>query len=117
MAKKKAPSATKKTGNEKASKTKAKRTSWLSKTNEPLLDTYAREMKSFLKAAADGVINEDEIKEQEARMVELMKEVEPQLSDELHAKVTELLCEVAVYDLMHMTRSLQENRPQTVFRG
>jgi len=98
-------------------KPRTKRTSWLSKTNAPLLDSYARQMKSFLKAAADGVIDDAEIKEQESRMVELMKEVEPQLSDELHAKITELLCEVTVYDLMQVMYTLQKNRPHPEFRG
>lgn len=118
MAKKKtATTAAAKPKKPAAKKKKAARTSWLSKANTPLIDQYAKQMQSFAKAFADGVIDDDEIKEQESRLVELMKEVEPQLDDELHAKVTQLLCETSVYDLMQMVNTMQKGRPQSEFRG
>jgi hypothetical protein len=94
------------------------RVPWLDpKTEAPLIDDYAKEMESYLKAFADGVIEDHELKEQEEQLTALMKEVEPQLDDALHEKVTRLLCEVAVYDMMQMVHSLQKARPVSKFHG
>jgi len=46
-----------------------------------------------------------------------MQEVEPLLSDEQHAKVTQLLVELTAYDVMNVLHSMHEARPKTVFRG
>jgi hypothetical protein len=46
-----------------------------------------------------------------------MKEVEPLLDDDLHARVTILLCELVAYDMMQMLKVLQDLRPQTRFQG
>lgn len=95
-----------------------KRLRWLDpKTDTPLIDNYARQMTSFVQALADGVIDDAEIKDQEKRLVALMKEVEPRLDDELHELVTRLLCEVTVYDMMQILSSVQQARPATRFRG
>jgi hypothetical protein len=102
----------------KGAKTAARRTSWLDpKSNTPLIDDYAREMQSFLGAMADGVIEKAELEKQEKKLVSLMKKIEPQLDDELHEQVTQLLCEISVYDAMQMLVELQESRPQSRFRG
>ena len=53
-----------------------------------MIAEQAQRLESFLAAMADGVIDESELQAQEARLVKLMKEVEPLLDDELHAKVT-----------------------------
>ena len=66
---------------------------------------------------ADGVVDQKELAAQEARLVKLMQEVEPQLPPPLHAKVTELLCELTAYDLMQSLHAMQESRPKTQFRG
>lgn len=95
-----------------------RKSSWLSdSSNQPLIDKYARQLRSFMKAMADGRIDDSELEEQEQRLVALMKEVEPQLDSKLHPKVTELLCELTAYDLMRMLHSLNANRPKTVFQG
>ncbi|MCC6417303.1 MAG: hypothetical protein IT429_03550 [Gemmataceae bacterium] len=95
-----------------------KRQSWLDdKTQEPLIEQYARQLESFMQTMADGVVEEKEIKDQEKRLTKLMKELEPQLDDELHARVTELLCELTAYDLMQMLHLMQQARPVTKFRG
>jgi hypothetical protein len=94
------------------------RESWLDEESQkPLLDQYARQLDSFLQAMADGKVEDAEIKAQEARLVKLMKEVEPLLDDNQHEKVTELLCELTAYDLMQMLYQLQQARPRAVFRG
>lgn len=94
------------------------RLSWLDgASHKPLIDRYARQLKSFLDAVADGVVEEHELAAQEGRLVKLMKDVEPKLSGELHAKVTELLCELTAYDIMQMMHAMCENRPKSVFQG
>lgn len=123
MAKKAAPKSTKTSKTTKSSKTarpaaSAGRVAWLDeKTQVPLISDYAQQMTSFIKAMADGVIEDSEVQEQEARVIELMKEIEPLLSDELHRKITQLLCEVTVYDLMQTMQALQHERMQVAFRG
>jgi N-acetylmuramoyl-L-alanine amidase CwlA len=97
---------------------KSKRLSWLDdRTRNPLIDDYAREAESLVKAMADGRIDDHEVAEQEARLTDLMEEVEAMLTDRQHAKVTELLCEMAVYDMMQMLQALQASRPTAQFVG
>jgi hypothetical protein len=86
-------------------------------SHEPLIENYARKLDSFIQTMADGVVDDSEITAQEARLIGLMKEVEPLLNDDVHAKVTRLLCELTAYDIMQMLHSLQEARPKTQFRG
>ena len=93
------------------------RRSWVDpETNDPLIDDYAKQLQSFMRAFQDGVISDKEISDQEARLVDLMKEVEEILDDETHAKVTKLLCELTAYDIMQLTYEMQQARA-TMFRG
>jgi hypothetical protein len=66
---------------------------------------------------ADGRIEAHELKAQEARVVALMKEVEPKLEDELHEQVTHLLCELSAYNIMNTLHQLMKGQPKTKFRG
>jgi len=129
MAKKKVAASTSKTGKAAKSTTgdpgKSKvsdsassgRISWLdTKTHAPVIEKYARQLTSFINTMADGVVEEREIKEQEARLADLMEEIEPQLDDILHEKITRLLCELTAYDLMQMFYHVQEARPKTQLR-
>jgi hypothetical protein len=102
----------------RAPKKPAQRTSWLDPTaTTSLIDAYARQMKSFLDAMEDGVIERREVEEQEKRLVGLMNKVEPQLDDAMHEQVTQLLCETTVYNMMQMLAELHQSRPKTRFRG
>lgn len=93
------------------------RKSWIDPdTNEPLIDDYAKRLNTFARAFADGVITEQEISDQEARLIDLMKSVEPLLDDATHAKVTRLLCELTAYDIMQFVFEMQQSRA-TSFRG
>jgi hypothetical protein len=95
----------------------AGRTNWFDKKSHPLIEEYARRLDTFIAALADGKVDAAEVEAQEARLVNLMKEVEPLLDDALHAKVTRLLCELTAYDLMHTLHLMQESRPKTTFQG
>ena len=94
------------------------RPSWVDElTQTPMIDDYARQLESFISAMADGRVDEAEIKSQEQRVVGLLKEIDPQLDDTLHAKVTQLLCELTAYAIMQMLYAMEQTRPQTVFQG
>ena len=96
----------------------AMRSSWLDdESNKPIIDRYARKLTSFVEAMADGRVDAQEVAAQEARLVRLMKEVEPALSPEQHEKVTRLLCELTAYDIMQILHTLEESRPKTQFVG
>ena len=98
--------------------TAAAQTPWFDeRTHAPLIASYTQRLDSFLSTMADGVVDQKELAAQEARLVKLMQEVEPQLPPPLHAKVTELLCELTAYDLMQSMHAMQDARPKTRFRG
>jgi hypothetical protein len=91
---------------------------WFDESTEtPIIAEQSRRLDSFLSAVADGRVDNREIQEQEARLVELMKEIEPQLDPALHDKVTRLLCELTAYDMMNVMNMMQAARPTTKFRG
>ncbi len=94
------------------------RKSWLDDDAQTtLIDDYARNLGSFLDAMADGIVDADEVAGQENRVVALMKEIEPQLDDTMHEKITQLLCELSAYNVMQLLHSLYEARPKTRFQG
>ena len=94
------------------------RPSWVDElTQTPLIDDYARQLESFISAMADGRVDENEVKGQEQRVVKLLKEIDPQLADALHAKVTQLLCELTAYAIMQMLYAMEQTRPKAVFQG
>ena len=94
------------------------RTKWLDeKTQAPVIDQYAQKLDTFVQTMADGIVDDKELKAQETRLVNLLKEVEPLLDDNQHEKVTRLLCELTAYDIMQMLHTIQQARPKTKFRG
>ncbi len=94
------------------------RTEWLDeKSDTPLIGQYVERLGSFLDAMADGKIESSELKSQEARVVALMKRIEPTLDDELHEQLTHLLCELSAYNIMHTIHDLVKEQPKTKFRG
>jgi hypothetical protein len=94
------------------------RSSWLDDdANTPLIAQQAQRLDTFIAAMADGRIDDGELAAQESRVVALMREVEPQLSDAQHQKVTQLLCELTAYDVMQMVHSIGAARAETTFRG
>jgi hypothetical protein len=95
-----------------------KRTPWLGGTGaDVLIDGYARKLTSFLKALADGKVEQKEVNDQEKRVAGLMKHVEPHLHGELHEKVTHLLCELSAYNIMQVLHAMHEARPRSAFHG
>jgi len=86
-------------------------------SHQPTIERYARRLTPFVEAMADGKIDDSELNAQEGRLVKIMKEVEPSLPPELHAKVTQLLYELTAYDLMQILHAMEQARPKAVFHG
>jgi hypothetical protein len=94
------------------------RSDWLDEeTQEVKIDDYAKQLTSFIDALADGRVDDAELEAQEKRVAETMKEVEPHLDDELHAKVTKLLCELSALNIMQLMHTMDQARTKTTFRG
>jgi hypothetical protein len=94
------------------------KSAWFDETaHASLISDKATQLESFVSTMADGQVTDDELKAQEERVMKLMKEIEPQLDPKLHARVTDLLCELTAYDMMQMLNTMQQSRPTTKFRG
>ena len=94
------------------------RTSWFDeKATHPVIQEKVTKLESFTTAMADGMVSTQELTDQEARLVKAMKALEPDLSDDLHAKVTTVLVELTAYDVMRLLHELQADRPRTMFKG
>ena len=90
------------------------RLSWIDSAGETtLIDEYAQKSGSFIEAMADGTVDQSEVQAQEAKLVALMKTIEPKLDDDQHAEITELLCELSAYNLMQMLQMIHSSRPTT----
>jgi len=101
-----------------SAKSSAHRVDWLdSKSETPVIQEHVERLGSFMDAMADGKITDEELHDQEARVVALMKKVEPKLDDQIHGDVTQLLCELSAYNIMHTLHGLMQAAPKTKFRG
>ncbi len=75
--------------------------SWFdSQTNQLLFSQYMEQMESWQKAFADGVIEPSEVKQQADKVAEMVRVLEPQLSDEQHDALTQIFYEWAVLQAM-----------------
>jgi hypothetical protein len=93
------------------------RASWINDDTTPDLDAHVGQLEHFTQALADGVIDDKELATQEQNLVSAMKAVEGSLSDELHAKVTRLLAEVAAYAVMRTLHEMAQARVQGALDG
>jgi hypothetical protein len=92
------------------------RTSWFDDTStHSIIQEKVEKLESFTSALADGVVSTDEVAGQERRLVAAMKNVEGELSDDLHAKVTSLLVELTAYNVMRLLHELQAERARLAF--
>ena len=86
------------------------RSNWIDDDNNPCLDEHVSRLEHFTQAMADGTITADELEKQENLLVDAMRAVESTLSDEQHAKVTQLLAELAAYSVMQVLHGLAAAR-------
>jgi hypothetical protein len=94
------------------------RTSWFDeKAEHPAVQERVHKLESFTSALADGVVTLDEVAAQEKRLMEAMKRLEPDLADDVHAKVTTVLVELTAYNIMRLLHELQAQRVRSAFQG
>jgi hypothetical protein len=93
------------------------RASWIHDDTTPDLDAHVGQLEHFTQSIADGVIDAQELATQEQNLVTAMKAVEGSLDDELHAKVTRLLAEVAAYAVMRTLHEMAQARVQGATSG
>lgn len=92
------------------------RTSWFDdKAEHPVIQERVAQLDSFTSALADGVVSKQELAAQEQRLVAALKQVEAELSDDQHAKVTSVLVEMSAYNVMRLLHKLQSARAQMAF--
>jgi predicted transcriptional regulator len=92
------------------------RTSWFDdKAEHEAIQERASKLEYFTNALADGVVSKQELGSQERRLVAAMKKLEPALSDDLHAQVTNVLMELTAYNVMRLLHELQGERVRMVF--
>jgi len=85
------------------------RTGWFdSESNELKFSEYLEKMESWQKALADGVVQPDEVRGQAEKVSEMLRALEPKLSDELHEELTQILYEWAVLQAMDRLVELTE---------
>ena len=92
------------------------RASWFDdKAEHPMIQERITKLASFTNALEDGVVSQEELNGQEQRVVAAMKNVEGELSDELHSKVTTMLVEMTAYNVMRLLHELQAERTRMAF--
>lgn len=94
------------------------RKSWIDpETNELRIDGYAKKLKTFTRAFADGVISEQEISDQQARLIDLMKDIEPAIDDATHTRITKMITELTAFNIMQLVFELQQQRIEAARSG
>jgi len=92
------------------------RTSWFDDdAQHPLIHEQIEKLESFTSALADGQVSKQELSGQERRLVAALKALEPELSDELHAKVTTVLVELSAYNVMRLLHELRAEQTRLAF--
>jgi len=92
---------------------KMARISWFDETKHlPVIDEQAQKLDSFVEAMADGIISKKELENQQESLIQAMRAVEADLTDEQHAKVTRLLIELSAYNIMRLLHELQTEKLQ-----
>lgn len=94
------------------------RTSWFDDdAQHPLIHEQIEKLESFTSALADGQVSKQELSGQEQRLVAALKALEPELSDDLHAKVTTALVELSAYNVMRLLHELRAEQTRLAFNN
>jgi len=93
------------------------RTSWLDdKAEHPLIHERVQQLDTFTSALAGGVVTAQELSSQEQRLIAAMKNVESDLPDAVHGKMTTVLVEMTAYNVMRLLHELQAGRARAAFQ-
>ena len=92
------------------------RTNWFDESGEhQAIHDRVHQLESFTDALADGVVAPQELADQELRLSAAMRKLEPDLNDELHAKVTTVLVELSAYNIMRLLHELRSEQVRGAF--
>jgi len=91
------------------------RTNWFDDSELPIIEEQVHKLESFTEAMADGVIEKQELERQQDSLVQAMRDVEAELNDDQHAKVTRLLVELSAYNVMRLLHELHTRQLQKAF--
>lgn len=91
------------------------RTNWFDDSELPIIEEQVHKLESFTEAMADGVIEKQELERQQDSLVQAMRDVEAELNDGQHAKVTRLLVELSAYNVMRLLHELHTRQLQKAF--
>ena len=92
------------------------RASWFDdKAEHPLIQEEIQKLDAFTGALADGLVTAQELRGQEERLIAAMRDVEDELSDAQHAKVTRVLIEMTAYNVMRLLHELRAEHARAVF--
>lgn len=92
------------------------RANWIDDDDHPAIDAHMSQLEHFASSIKDGNIDQPELDKQEQNLLVAMREVEPMLSDEQHAKVTQLLAELAAYTVMQMLHEMTAAKVQAAIK-
>jgi hypothetical protein len=70
-------------------------------TGHVLFDEYVVDMPSFQAITRDNVVTEEELAQQEARVVELLHRLQSELRPEVQELAGDVFCELAVLHALH----------------
>lgn len=76
------------------------RAGWFDDETGPAFEEHLARLDHFAASMEDGIIDSDELAQQELNLMEVMRAVEPLLDDELHPKITHLMVETLAYGVM-----------------
>ena len=94
------------------------RINWLDEdTDLPALDEHVQKLEHFTTSMSDGIIDSGELETQNAAVVEAMKAVQDELTDEQHEKVTTLLVELTALNIMATLHELMSSRRRGISPG
>jgi len=85
------------------------RKSWFDPAStEAIFSEYLEQMESWQSALADGTVQPEELQAQAGKVSEMLRVLEPKLSDELHQEITDVLYEWSVLQAMDRLVELAE---------
>jgi hypothetical protein len=86
------------------------RQSWFDENNRAAFDRHIQQMTGWQQAMADGRVDASEMEAQARRVADALRALEPTLNDEQHARVTEVLSEIAVLHAMQAWLAQSQRR-------
>jgi hypothetical protein len=79
------------------------RRSWFDPDNTLSFQQYYQHLESWQQALADGRVDASEVEAQARRVADLLREIEPTLTDAQHARLTDVFGEMAVLQAMQQS--------------